>query len=144
MQSTVPLQLVEKRKFRHAVVSVVAHSPNILIVEALTTYIPIEQFKEIFNYIGELVAQDRISKLIFDKRRLTVFHQPSMEWYFVDWKEKMFALGLTTHRKILPQDEVFRQSVKIGREKIAMTYPNGKFHSMDIAYSNNLEEAITK
>jgi hypothetical protein len=103
-----------------------------------------DQFKETFNFIGELVKKEKITKLVFDKRKLSVFHQPSMEWYFVEWKEKMFDLGLKTHRKILPNDEVFRQSVKIGREKINIAHPNGKFKLMDIAYSESLEQALAE
>jgi hypothetical protein len=138
-----PVRLIEKKRLKHAVVSVVQESPNTVVVEAVTNYIPIDQFKEIFNFIGELVSKDKVTKLIFDKRNLTVFHQPSMEWYFVEWKEKMFENGLTTHRKILPLDEVFRQSVKIGREKISKMYPKGKFQTMDIAYAETLEEAVS-
>lgn len=137
-------ELIEKRKLKHAAVYTVKDSPKIAIVEALSTYIPIDQFKETFHFIGELVAKEKITKLIFDKRKLSVFHQPSMEWYFVEWKEKMFELGLKTHRKILPKDEVFRQSVKIGREKINTNFPNGKFKLMDIAYSESLEQAIAE
>ena len=144
MTSTVPVKLVELRRFRHATVSAVEDLPNVAVVEATSHYSPIEQLKELFDYIGELVVEQKVGKLIFDKRKLTVFHQPSMEWYFVEWKEQMFAYGLSVHRKILPADEVFRQSVKIGREKIAKIYPKGKFHVMDIAYAESLEEAIQK
>ncbi len=132
------------KTFKHAVLKTVESNPEIAIVEATATYIPIEQFKEIFNSIGELVKEKKITKLIFDKTKLTVFHQPSMEWYFVEWKEKMFDLGLKTHRKVLPQDEVFRQSVKIGREKIKASHPNGKYTLMDIQYAESVEEAISK
>ena len=135
-------RLKERKKFKHATVFTADEQPKTAVVEATSTYIPIEQFKEIFNYIGELAMAEKITKLIFDKRSLTVFHQPSMEWYFVEWKEKMFNVGLTTHRKILPADEVFRQSVKIGREKIAANFPNGKFKHMDIAYAESIDEAI--
>lgn len=137
-------ELIEKRKLKHAAVYTVKGKPGVAIVEAISTYIPIEQFKETFNFIGELVDSEKINKLIFDKRKLSVFHQPSMEWYFVEWKEKMFNKGLKTHRKILPKDEVFRQSVKIGRQKIDNSYPNGKFKLMDIGYAETLEEAIEK
>ncbi len=137
-------ELIEKKKLKHAVISTVKDSPKTAVVEALSTYIPMDQFKEIFNFIGELVKKEKITKLIFDKRKLSVFHQPSMEWYFVEWKEKMFDLGLKTHRKILPNDEVFKQSVKIGREKINKTYPNGKFNQMDIVYSESIEQAIAE
>jgi hypothetical protein len=116
----------------------------VAIVTAKTEYIPIQEFKGIFEAIGDLVKEKSVSKLVFDKRNLSVFHQPSMEWYFTEWKEKMFTLGLKTHRKILPTNEVFRQSVKIGRDKINKAYPNGKFHQMDIGYAETLEEAIEK
>lgn len=130
--------------FKHAEISIVENQPNIAIVEALSTYIPIDQFKEVFEIVGKLVKERKITKLIFDKRKLTVFHQPSMEWYFVEWKDQMFDLGLKTHRKILPENDVFKQSVKIGREKIKNIHPNGKYNLMDIQYSNSLEEAILK
>lgn len=136
------MNLIVKKKFRNAVVSIVESNSTVAVVEATSSYIPIEQFKEVFNYIGELVKTERISKLVFDKTKLSVFHQPSMEWYFVEWKEQMFAEGLNIHRKVLPKDEVFRQSVKIGREKIHKIFPNGKYHKMDIQYAETLEEAI--
>lgn len=131
-----------KKEFKHASVAVVKADQAILLVTATTRYIPIDQFKAIFNEIGLWVEDLKIQKLIFDKRQLTVFHQPSMEWYFVDWKERMLEIGLTRHVKILPPDEVFRQSVKIGRNKINDTFPNGKFHTMEILYAESLEEAI--
>ena len=136
--------LIKEKEFKHANILRVAERNGVMIVEATTTYIPIEEFKAIFNYIGESAAKENVTKLIFDKRKLTVFHQPSMEWYFVEWKEKMFDLGLKTHRKILPQDEIFKQSVKIGREKIKSIFPNGKFLLMDIQYADTIEDAITK
>jgi hypothetical protein len=130
-----------KKSFKNADLMVV-EGQNVAIVQATGTYITIDEFKSIFNYIGDIVKKDKIKKLIFDKRKLTVFHQPSMEWYFVEWKEKMYALGLTTHRKILPENAVFVQSVKIGREQIAEKYPKGKFNLMDIAYCNDIDEGI--
>jgi hypothetical protein len=144
MTSNNAIQLIEKKRLKHVLVSTVKDSPATIVVEAITNYIPIDQFKETFNFIGELVKEEKIQKLIFDKRNLTVFHQPSMEWYFVEWKEQMYGHGLTAHRKMLPTDKIFRQSVKIGREKINKAHPNGKFHTMDIAYAESLEEAVTR
>jgi len=137
-------EILEKQKTKYAKVSTIKDSPEIAVVEALTTYIPFEHFKETFNFIGELVKKEKIKKLIFDKRKLSVFHQASMEWYFVEWKEQMYDLGLKLHRKILPDDEVFKHSVKIGREKITSNYPNAKFNLMDIKYAQTMEEAIAK
>lgn len=131
------------KEFKHASIRFHNGEQPTLIVTATTSYIPIDQFKHIFGEIGVIVPDLKIKKLIFDKRRLTVFHQPSMAWYFVEWKENMFDLGLTRHVKILPADEVFRQSVKIGRNKINDAFPNGKFHKMEIHYAESLEEAIS-
>jgi len=115
---------------------------NVCVVEATNSYIPITDFKEIFNKVEGFVRKSGINKLVFDKRQLKVFHQPSMEWYFIEWKERMFDLGLRQHRKILPKDPVFRECVKLGREKIYKLNPQKKFNMMDIQYANTIEEAI--
>lgn len=115
---------------------------NTAVIQATHSYIPMEQFQELFEATGLLVAQYGINKLVFDKRSLRVFHQPSMEWYFTEWKERMFYKGLKTHRKILPNDPVFKTSVKIGREKIDKLYPTRKFHEMDIQYFETINDAI--
>ncbi|PZR30340.1 MAG: hypothetical protein DI538_22840 [Azospira oryzae] len=134
--------LEKKKDFRHASITLIRSNEPTLLVTATATYIPIDQFKTIFNEITSWVKEHGIRKLIFDKRQLTVFHQPSMEWYFVEWKEQLFDLGLTRHVKILPSDEVFRQSVKIGRNKINEAFPNGRFHKMEILYAESVEQAV--
>ena len=142
MEKTTLYKLIEEKKFKHATIYVVAQSPHIAVLEATANYIPLASFKEIFNFIGDLTSKNGITKLIFDKRKLSVFHQPSMEWYFVEWKEKTFEMGLKVHRKILPVDDVFRQSVRIGREKINRDHPGKKFQQMDIQYCESVDEAI--
>lgn len=142
MVNSMKLEVV--KDFKHASISIVEGPAVVAIVEAKTEYIPIGDFKKIFESIGEVVKERKVTKLVFDKRNLTVFHQPSMEWYFTEWKEQMFELGLKTHRKILPTNDVFRQSVKIGRDKINKAFPAGKFHQMDIGYAETLEDAINK
>ena len=130
------------KAMKHAKIMLVENKPEIVVLEATTGYIPIGQFKEIFGVITSLVKEKNITKLIFDKRTLKVFHQPSMEWYFVTWKEEVYDLGLQTHRKILPEDAIFRHSVKIGREKIKAEHPNGKYTLMSIEYAETIDEAI--
>lgn len=137
------IELTALKTFKSASIYKVQHTEiPTLVVEATKTYIPMSEFKEIFRYIGDLVELDQIQKLIFDKTNLAVFHQPSMEWYFVNWKEDMFNKGLTIHRKILPNDRVFVKSVEIGRKSIEEKYPFGKYKLMDIAYCDTLEKAI--
>ena len=134
--------LTAQKKFQYAQISTILEHPEVMIVEATGTYIPTEDFKIIFNYIAESLKGKKFKKLIFDKRKLSVFNQSSMEWYFSEWKDKVYELGLTTHRKILPDNKVFIQSVAIGRENIAKKFPSGKFLKMDIQYSKSLEDAI--
>ncbi|UII22617.1 hypothetical protein [Fulvivirga ligni] len=114
----------------------------ILLVTATDRYIPVEDFKLLFKQVGETVKSEAIEKLIFDKRKLTVFHQPSMEWYFTSWKESMIQEGLTKHRKLLPNDQVFVESVKIGREQIYNKFPEGRFRELDIQYTDDIQKAI--
>jgi hypothetical protein len=136
------MDLELKKRFPHAKVEVLTDQPEVAIVTATDSYIPIEEFKIVFQFIGSLVKNQGIQKLIFDKSQLTVFHQPSMEWYFIDWKEEMYDYGLKVHRKILPDDPVFRQSVMLGRETISRKFPKGKYNLMDIRYADSLDEAI--
>ncbi|QHT70565.1 hypothetical protein GXP67_29895 [Rhodocytophaga rosea] len=107
-------------------------------------YIPISDFKNLFNKTSELIKQEKITKFIFDKRKLTTFHQPSMEWYHMVWKEDMYKIGLKKHRKLLPNDKLFEQSVITGRKKIARENPDFSFDKFEILYCNSIEEAIEK
>ncbi len=129
------------KKYKHAETGYI-EDKNIAVITATADYIPIEEFKIIFNEAENLIQGQAIEKLIFDKRALRVFHQPSMEWYFIDWKDRMYAHGLKKHRKILPDDEIFRKSVEIGRNKILSENPSIKAHSMEIIYAGNLDDAI--
>ena len=115
---------------------------SVVVIEATNTYLPIGEFKKVFGKAEQVIQKQAIQKTVFDKRKLTVFHQPSMEWYFVTWKESLFDLGTRTHRKLLPDDFAFRQSVKIGRAKIRTKYPELRTDQMDIQYTESLEEAI--
>lgn len=124
--------------------SVQYFEPDALVVRATAEYIPSNEFKAVFDYAGKLVEQYRIKRLIFDKRELRVFDQPSMEWYFTEWKTQMSNLGLKVHRKILPEDFAFRESVKVGHKSISQNHPQGKFHELDIQYADSLEEAFSK
>lgn len=103
--------LTQYKKFKHATLYCIESHPGVGLIQADTSYIPIEQFKEIFEFMEGMIREKKITKLIFDKRKLRVFHQPSMEWYFVEWKEKMAAYGLVNHIKILPDDKVFAKAL---------------------------------
>ena len=128
-------------EFEHAAIYLDGVSQSV-IIRSKSTYIPIEEFQKIFNFAETLIKEHKINKTIFDKRSLKVFHQPSMQWYFTEWKERLFGLGIKKHIKILPDDFVFKSSVKIGRDKIDQLFPNALYHQTSIVYAENLAEAL--
>ena len=117
-------------------------SRKTIICELLTDYVPIEDFKEAFLEIGELVKTGGFEKFIFDKRALRAFHQPTMEWYFIHWKKEMLGYGVKTHRKILPEEKWFEKMVQIAKAQILTQYPDNIIDQLDIAYCDTLEVAI--
>jgi hypothetical protein len=117
-------------------------SRKTIICELLADYVPIEDFKEAFLEIGELVKTGGFEKFIFDKRALRAFHQPTMEWYFIHWKKDMLGYGVKTHRKILPEEKWFEKMVQIAKAQILTQYPDNIIDQLDIAYCDTLEVAI--
>ena len=105
-------------------------------------FVPLQAFKELISKVEGLVNTNKIDKMIFDKSSLKVFHQPSMEWYHLEWKTKMLAKGLKTYRKILPQDQLFIQSVQVGREKILKNNPHFDLRKFDIKYCKSIEDGF--
>lgn len=119
-------------------------SRKIIICELLTDYIPIEDFKIAFGKIGDLVKSGPYQKFIFDKRALRAFHQPTMEWYFLEWKREMLGYGLFQHRKILPAEKWFEKMVQIAKEQIMKNNPDNIIDQLDMKYCDTVEEAIEK
>lgn len=113
-----------------------------VVCELLVDYVPIEDFKNVFLQIGEIIANGDFDKFIFDKRALRAFHQPSMEWYYLNWKNKMIEHGVVKHRKILPKEKWFEKMVMIAKEQIIKNNPDNVVHQLDIKYCDSLEEAI--
>jgi hypothetical protein len=91
--------------------------------------------------IEQLAERHPVEVMIFDKSSLRIFHQPSMEWYHVVWKENMHQKGLRTYYKILPADPLFKESVRIGRERIERENPGFQITKFDIRYADSLELA---
>lgn len=115
---------------------------SLILMEVKAPYIPIETFMALFNELSPLIKQHGIKKFIFDKRKMTTFHQPSMEWYFIEWKQKMYEYGLSVHRKILPDADWFAKCVEAGRAQILKDYPDNIIHKLDIRYCKSVAEAI--
>jgi hypothetical protein len=130
------------RRFPQADVCRVAGHPATLVVRAQAPYIPFAAFREIFDYVSDIARQGGVATVVFDKRSLTVFHQPSMEWYFLEWKEAIAEYGVTRHRKLLPDDAAFRMAARLGKDTLTRDYPDKKFQQLDIRYAETLQEAL--
>lgn len=109
----------------------------------LEEYIPIDRFKYVFNELALHIKNGQFKRFVFDKRSLRTFHQPTMEWYFLDWKEEVFQHGITQHYKILPELDWFVTAVEVAREPLIQKLSDRDFAKLDIRYCNSLEEAIT-
>jgi hypothetical protein len=116
---------------------------KIMITELEKSYVPITEFQDIFRDTIPIVREYGIQKFIFDKQQLRVFHQPSMEWYFLYWKTELYELGLSKHRKILPQDQpAFKLAVDAGKAKIMRENQDTIIPLLDIQYTTNIPDAI--
>lgn len=115
-----------------------------LVVTAMNGFIKEEEFREAFGELELFIRKNKVDKLIFDKRRLCVFNQASMEWYHIDWKPRVAAFGLKRHFKILPENEIFRMRVEIGRKKLFRNYAENLLHGIEIGYCESLNEALLK
>jgi hypothetical protein len=113
-----------------------------LIITAKSGFITEEEFKGTFNELEVFIRKNKVDKLIFDMRRLSVFHLPSMEWYYMEWKPKVAAFGLKKHYKLLPDNEIFRMRVEIGRKKLFRKYAENLLFGIDVKYLESIEEAL--
>jgi hypothetical protein len=140
------MSILEQKEFFKDKHTKVYYYPQhqIILLKLISTYVPLDHFKNALHLIQDLAGQEKITKMILDKSALRIFHQPSMEWYHIVWKQEMLNKDLRTYRKILPEDLLFEESVKIGREKILRENPSFDLSKFDIAYCKSLEEAIAR
>jgi len=112
------------------------------LISAKKDYIPIENFKIGFSEISKHLKDQGLNSIIFDKRNLTVFHQPSMEWYYTSWKMDLIEVNVRRHYKILPALPWFEKSVEAGKNEIKANHPDFDFSQFTVTYVTNPEEAV--
>lgn len=105
-------------------------------------YIPITKFKQLFEMLGDEIKEGNFEKFVFDKSKLRTFHQPSMKWYFTEWKTVMMEYGVVKHFKVLPELDYFRKAVEAARKPLLAQYPEAILSKLRIEYFETLEEAI--
>ncbi len=106
-------------------------------------YVPIKKFKETFNALADEVKEaGTFEKFIFDKSALRTFHQPSMKWYFTEWKQELMDYGLYKHFKILPDIAWFKKSVEVARKPLEKKFPKEVARKLRIEYYESVADAI--
>ena len=111
------------------------------IAEAITPYVALDDFMSGFKLSIDMIKQYELTSFIFDKRSLRAFHQPSMEWYFVEWKPRIKDLGMRNHYKILPDEDWFRKCVEAGRQDIVEAYGSEFLEGVTITYTDSIKQA---
>jgi len=111
------------------------------IAEAVAPYVSMDEFMEAFKLSTGMIKEFGLTSFVFDKRSLRAFHQPSMEWYFVQWKPQIKKLGLKKHFKILPNEDWFRKCVEAGRQDIIEAYGSEFLDGFTIIYTNSIKQA---
>lgn len=106
------------------------------------SYIPAEDFINSFNQIADILEKTSLESFVFDKRALRAFHQPTMEWYFVEWKNRIYNYGVNKHYKILPPQDWFADCVEAGKASILKNNPSFEFEKFDIKYCDSIIDAI--
>lgn len=105
-------------------------------------YVPISRFKEIFEMLGDEIKEGDFEKFVFDKTKLRTFHQPSMKWYFTEWKTEMIHYGVVKHFKVLPELDYFKKAVEAARKPLLKQFPQDMLAKLRIEYFDTLEEAV--
>ena len=120
-----------------------SHKFSLALVVTTGNFIPFPDFQKIFEVLEEVIAEHGLRRTLFDKRSLTIFHQPSMEWYYLNWKASMLQkYNVVEHGKILPKDDFFRKSVELAREMIFKENPTHPIHKLKIIYKESFHEAL--
>lgn len=119
-------------------------SQNTIALIASTDYISIKKFKQLFEMLTDEIesSDNEYHTFIFDKSALRTFHQPSMKWYFLEWKTAMAKHGLNRHIKILPKLDYFKRAVEAARKPLLKQFPVELRDQISIEYFENLQEAI--
>ena len=123
------------------------HDPehNAVIVTATQSAIPGQAFQQAFDEALEnLDKAPGANKMVFDKRNLGAFDQRAMVWYHVDWKPRAYDKGIVQHVKLLPDNQVFRQSVELGKNMIKREHPEFNYDKYNISYAESMEDALKR
>lgn len=115
---------------------------NCIYIETHHEYILIDEFKELFRFVGKLIKYNGMTKVIYDQSSLNTFNLPTMEWQYVKWLSDMHNYGLDHYGVVLPNDGTFKGSIEYGRSKLNEEHPYAEYRNINIKYYNSADEAL--
>lgn len=99
-------------------------------------------FKGALLEMGDFIEKHQIKHVVIDKRNMVTLHLPSMQWFYLDWMQQMYATGLRTLYKLLPNNTLFKFSLQMGKDKILAAHPHLANTQLQIHYYNDLAEVL--
>lgn len=113
------------------------------LVVAKNAYIPHEDFLEIFSKAEEMIISHEMYRLIFDMSILKRLETSSLEWFYLDWKSRMYTChGLISHCEILPHNPSIRENFKKKRNQILALQPDNPVRHTSFYESQSIEQAF--
>ncbi|TAE73318.1 MAG: hypothetical protein EAZ85_07325 [Bacteroidetes bacterium] len=113
-----------------------------IVCQAITDYIPHQEFQYIFNEILEFATENPTEMFIFDKSALVTFHQDSVRFFYFDWKPKMEKLGTKIYKHILPNNRTFKVSLDVTKDILRKEKPEICIDVPCIEYIESIDEAF--
>jgi hypothetical protein len=136
--------LKELMKLRHAVCYTVENNDDVIIININSAYIPKTHFQEMLITISQEIVRRGFKKVVFDMSLLQFYHEPTFDWFFTVWKERMFYHGVTCHRIILPKIQIIRDGVEQSRKKASEIFPHEKYWELEVQYAETAEDALNE
>ncbi len=120
------------------------NSKKTIICQAITDYIPHQEFELIFLDLLEYIFDNPTDMFVFDKSSLVTFHQDTLRFFYFDWKQKVEELGIKKFKHILPNNKSFITSLKTTKDILRKERPDVCIDVPCIEYISNLDDAFER
>ncbi|HAS45859.1 MAG TPA: hypothetical protein DCS93_35585 [Microscillaceae bacterium] len=104
--------------------------------------INLKKFKEALLQLIPIVQKFRIRQLIVDRRNMFTIHFPSLEWFYSIWLPQMIKSGVRKFHIVLPENDLFKFSLRIGKQKIMKENPQLLHENLPPHFYKNLQEVF--
>ncbi len=104
--------------------------------------IHLTKFKETLLHLIPSFQKLKACQLVVDRRHMFTIHFPALEWFYLIWLPQMMKSGLRKFHIILPENELFQFSLRIGKEKILNAHPQLLHQNLTPHFYKNLAEVF--